>query len=161
MQKIALIASLVAILAGCSAQSQMLINPARKIVRCSAHGTGLDGVIVTNANMSNCVDDYAKLGYLPVDEVGVTGINFTDAKAKPVITKIAKGSPAEKAGIAVGDTVLSVNGEKPATGGDTIKLLFGRIGETLTVSLSGPSGTRTLQIVLVPYTSLYGAQPAK
>lgn len=148
-------------IAGCSAQSQLLINPSRHTMRCSAHGIGLDGVIVTNSNMSNCVSDYAKLGYIPVDEAGVTGINFADGKGKPIISKLAKGSPAEKAGIVVGDTVLSVNDEKPTTSGDAIKALFGRAGETITVTVSGASGTRTLQLVLAPYTSLYGAQPAK
>ena len=161
MKKLLVSASALVVLVGCSAQSQLLINPSRHTLRCSAHGIGLDGVIVTNSNMSNCISDYAKLGYIPVDEAGVTGINFADGKSKPVVSKIAKGSPSEKAGIVVGDTVLSVNGDKPADSGDAIKMLFGRAGETLTVVVSGVSGTRTLQLILAPYTSLYGAQQPK
>lgn len=159
--KARIMAVVATLLAGCTAQSQLLINPARQTMRCSAHGIGLDGVIVTNANMSNCVSDYAKLGYIPIEESGVSGIWMSKPDLSLDITKVAHNSPAAKAGIVQGDVLVSVNGEKPINASEAVKLLFGRSGDVVTVVVKGGGGQRSVTLVLAPYVSLYGAQPAK
>lgn len=148
-------------LAGCTSQSQLMINPARQTIRCTASGSGIDGLIITNSAMSSCVDDYAKLGYIPIEESGVSGIWMSKPDLSLDITKVAANSPAAKAGIVQGDVLVSVNGEKPINASEAVKLLFGRSGETVTVVVKGSAGQRTLPLILAPYVSLYGAQPAK
>jgi len=146
------------LLTGCISQSQMYINPNRHTVRCASTGWGVTGMIASGINMGNCSTDYKNLGYLPLEEAGVTGINFLKADDPPVINRVASGSPAAKAGIVSGDTVISVNGEKPANSGEAIKMLFGQAGSTITVVLKGNPTPRTVDLNLVPYPSLYGTQ---
>lgn len=145
-------------MAGCVSQSQVYINPARHTVRCASSGWGITGMVASGISMGNCSTDYANLGYLPLEEAGVTGINFLKPTDPAVINKVVPGSPAAKAGIAAGDTVISINGEKPANGGEAIKMLFGRAGTTITLVLSSTPAPRTVDLVLVPYPSLYGVQ---
>ena len=148
------------VLAGCVAQSQMYINSNRHTVRCASSGFGVSGMIASGINMGNCSSDYANLGYLPLEEAGVTGINFLKANDPLVINKVVAGSPAAKANIVAGDTIISINGEKPANAGEAIKMLFGRAGSTITLVLKGTPAPRTVDLTLVPYPSLYGAQQA-
>lgn len=149
---------LAAFLTACVSQSQVYINSARHTVRCASSGWGITGMIASGINMGNCSTDYANLGYLPLEEAGVSGINFLKVDDPAVINKVVAGSPAAKAGIVAGDTVISVNGEKPANSGEAIKLLFGRAGSTITVVLKGNPAPRTVDLTLVPYPSLYGIQ---
>ena len=153
--------AVVSLLSGCVAQSQVYINPARHTVRCSSSGWGVSGVIASGINMGNCSTDYANLGYLPLEEAGVTGINFLKANDPLVINKVVAGSPAAKANIVAGDTIVSINGEKPANAGEAIKMLFGRAGSTITLVLKGTPAPRTVDLTLVPYPSLYGTQQAQ
>lgn len=145
-------------LTACVSQSQMYINPNRHTVRCASSGFGITGMIASGINMGNCSTDYANMGYLPLEEAGVTGISFLKADDPAVINKVLAGSPAAKAGIVSGDTVVSVNGEKIANSGEANKLLFGRAGSTITVVLKGNPAPRTIDLTLVPYPSLYGIQ---
>ena len=161
MKKTALLVAAISVLAGCTSQSQLLINSSRQTIRCTASGSGIDGLILTNSAMSGCIEDYAKLGYIPIEESGVTGIWMSKPDFSLDITKVAANSPASKAGIVQGDVLVSVNGEKPINASDAVKLLFGRSGETVTVVVKSSGGQRTVPLTLVPYVSLYGAQPAK
>lgn len=115
-------------------------------------------MVASGISMGNCSTDYKNLGYLPLEEAGVTGINFLKANDPPVINKVVAGSPAAKAGIVTGDEVLLINGEKPANAGEAIKMLFGQAGGTITVVLKGNPAPRTVDLNLVPYPSLYGVQ---
>ncbi len=115
-------------------------------------------MVASGISMGNCSTDYKNLGYLPLEEAGVTGINFLKANDPPVINKVVAGSPAAKAGIVTGDEVLLINGEKPANAGEAIKMLFGQAGGTITVVLKGSPAPRTVDLNLVPYPSLYGVQ---
>lgn len=156
--KSAILVLLTTFLTACVSQSQMYINPNRHTVRCASNGFGIGGMIASGINMGNCATDYKNLGYLPLEEAGVTGINFLKADDPPVINKVAAGSPAAKAGITAGDTVFLINGEKPANSGEAIKMLFGPAGNTITVVLKGNPAPRTVDLTLVPYPSLYSAQ---
>lgn len=118
-------------------------------------------MVASGISMSNCDTDYRNLGYIPLEEAGVTGLFLTKTDGSLEITKIAPGSPAAKADIKPGDVVVSVNGEKPANAGEAVKLLFGKIGSSVTVVLKGAPAPRTVDLTLVPYTSLYGTQIGK
>lgn len=153
--------SIASVLSGCVSQSQVYINPARQTVRCAWSGVGITGMVASGISMSNCDTDYRNLGYIPLEEAGVTGLFLTKTDGSLEITKIAPGSPAAKADIKPGDVVVSVNGEKPANAGEAVKLLFGKIGSSVTVVLKGSPAPRTVDLTLVPYTSLYGTQIGK
>lgn len=162
MKKLALTISTLALLTGCASQSQMMINSARQTVRCTASGSGIDGLIISNSTMNNCVSDYGKLGYIPIEDSGVTGIWMSKPDGALVITKVAPNSPASKAGVVAGEEVVSVNGEKPLNSWEAVKLLFGKTGDTVTVVVKGANGAqRSVNLVLASYVSLYGAQPTK
>lgn len=143
---------------GCVSQSQVYINPARQTVRCAWSGVGITGMVASGISMSNCDTDYRNLGYIPLEEAGVTGIWMTKPGGALEITKVAPGSPAAKADIKPGDIVISVNGEKPANAAEAVKLLFGKTGATVTIVIKGTPAPRTIDLTLVPYVSLYGQQ---
>lgn len=146
------------VLSGCIAQSQVYINPNRHTVRCHASGLGITGMIASGISMGNCSSDYKNLGYLPLEDAGVAGINFSKPEEPPIITKVIPGSPAAKAGVVAGDAVIAIDGEKPANSGEAIKMLFGESGKTITLVLKGSPAPRTVDLTLVPYPSLYGIQ---
>ena len=149
------------VLAGCVSQSQVYINPARQTVRCAWSGVGITGMVASGISMSNCDTDYRNLGYIPLEEAGVTGITLGKTDGSLEVTKVASGSPAAKADIKPGDFIVSVNGEKPVNSIEAVKLLFGKIGTPVTVVLKGSPAPRTVDLTLVSYISLYGAQPVK
>ena len=149
------------VLAGCVSQSQVYINPARQTVRCAWSGVGITGMVASGISMSNCDTDYRNLGYIPLEEAGVTGITLGKTDGSLEVTKVAPGSPAAKADIKPGDFIVSVNGEKPVNSIEAVKLLFGKIGTPVTVVLKGSPAPRTVDLTLVSYISLYGAQPVK
>lgn len=160
MKKTAL-AILAFALVGCISQSQVYINPDRQTIRCAASGAGITGMVASGISMSNCDTDYRNMGYIPIDESGVTGIWMAKPDGSLEITKVMPGSPAAKADIKPGDMVVSVNGEKPRNAKEAVKLLFGKTGETVTVVLKGSPAPRTVDLTLVPYLSLYGSQAPK
>ncbi|WP_396190724.1 S41 family peptidase [Flavobacterium sp.] len=155
------LAILALFLAGCVSQSQVYINPDRQTVRCAAVGAGITGMVASGISMSNCDTDYRNMGYIPIDESGVTGIWMAKPDGSLEITKVIAGSPAAKADIKAGDFVVSVNGEKPLNAKEAVKLLFGKSGATVTVVLKGSPAPRTVDLTLVPYLTLYGPQSAK
>lgn len=156
MKKVLLLA-MVAVLSACASQSQLYVNASRHTVRCAAAGMGISGIIVSGITMSNCDTDYRAMGYLPLEQAGASGLNFGKAEDPPVITRVFPGSPAANAGIMVGDTIASVNGEKAVNSGEAIKMLFGAVGAQKTVVIvSKPP--RTANLTLVSYAGLYGTQ---
>lgn len=161
MKNLIVVAIAAFVMSGCVSQSQVYMNPSRQTVRCAWSGYGITGIVASGISMSNCDTDYRNLGYIPLEEAGVTGLFLTKTDGSLEITKIAPGSPAAKADIKPGDVVVSVNGEKPANAGEAVKLLFGKIGSSVTVVLKGSPAPRTVDLTLVPYTSLYGTQIGK
>lgn len=155
------VAILALFLAGCISQSQVYINPDRQTVRCAASGAGITGVVASGISMGNCDTDYRNMGYIPIDESGVTGIWLSKPDGSLEITKVMPGSPAAKADIKPGDFVVSVNGEKPLNAKEAVKLLFGKSGAIVTVVIKGNPAPRTVDLTLVPYLSLYGSQAPK
>lgn len=146
----------VAALAGCVSQSQVYITPSYGAQRCAAVGTGITGMIASGISMSNCETDYRSLGYLPIEEAGVSGVKFAKSDDPAVISSITPNSPAAEASLVAGDTIVSINGQKPENAGAALKLIFGKAGETRTFVLKGSKEPRVVTITLVPFNSLYG-----
>ena len=82
------------------------------------------------------------------------GPNDDDAHNYPIVERVVAGSPADRAGVAVGDLVLEVDGQP--TAGENVKktakawhtVLRGRSGTRVEVELSGPGG-KTRKVTLV------------
>jgi len=71
------------------------------------------------------------------------GVNLADNLARPgaVITALQPAGPAEKAGLAVGDSIESIDGKAVATADDVATVLATlRPGQTVTVSVAQPDG---------------------
>ena len=161
MKNLIVVAIAAFVMSGCVSQSQVYMNPSRQTVRCAWSGYGITGIVASGISMSNCDTDYRNLGYIPLEEAGVTGIILGKTDGSLEVTKVASGSPAAKADIKPGDFIVSVNGEKPVNSIEAVKLLFGKIGTPVTVVLKGSPAPRTVDLTLVSYISLYGAQPVK
>lgn len=64
----------------------------------------------------------------------------------PVIGQLVPGRPAERAGLAVGDTVLAVDGDTMPQWYDLVDRIRASAGRELTLRVSGPSGRRDLRV---------------
>ncbi len=158
MKKLAIVFSATSILCGCVSQSQVYITPSYMAQRCASVGTGITGIIASGISMSNCETDYRGLGYLPIEEAGVSGVKFAKSDNPPVISSITPNSPASDAGLVAGDEIMSINGQKPENAGAALKLIFGKAGETRTFVLKSSKEPHVVALTLVPFNSLYGTK---
>lgn len=98
-----------------------------------------------------CHKTFAKDGYIKTDDLGATGIHLDlDRPDAAVVTQVNQGSAAARAGIQVGDEILQVN-ELPlgeSVGGIMPELLFGRAGDSFSLTVESAKGTRTAKLVL-------------
>lgn len=113
MKNLIVVAIAAFVMSGCVSQSQVYMNPSRQTVRCAWSGYGITGIVANGIGMSNCDTDYRNLGYIPLEEAGVTGITLGKTDGSLEVTKVASGSYHAKADIKPGDFIVSVNGEKP------------------------------------------------
>lgn len=144
------------VLAGCVSQSQVYITPSYMAQRCASVGTGITGIVASGISMSNCETDYRNLGYLPIEEAGVSGIKFAKSDGPAVISNITPNSPASSAGLSPEDVIVSINGQKPENAGAALKLIFGKAGDTRTIVLKSGKDQRVVTVTLVPFNALYG-----
>jgi hypothetical protein len=73
---------------------------------------------------------------------------FEYSRTTKLITNVIEGSPAERAGVAVGDGIVTLNGH--AVGPEIGPLFFGRANEPLPLVVE--RGGRTLQLTVTPIT---------
>src|SRR4029453_14973903 len=75
-------------------------------------------------------------------------LSYSDAAGFPVVAKLVKGSPAEKAGIAIGDAITSINNAdtrgRPLNG--MVEQLRGAAGTTVTLAVRRGDRDRTLTL---------------
>ena len=64
------------------------------------------------------------------------------------MSKILSGMPAQKAGLRVGDLIVSVDGEPVASSNDLILALQDKVGETFDVEIVRDRRTRTLEVTI-------------
>jgi len=69
-------------------------------------------------------------------------------EAGVLVSKILSGMPAQKAGLLVGDLIVSVDGEPVASSNDLILALRDKVGETFDVEIVRNSRTRTLEVTI-------------
>ena len=67
-----------------------------------------------------------------------------------VIVAVAEGSEAERAGVAPGDTVVSVGGQSAATMAEARAKMSGPLGDDVLLTLRRPSGVETLRVPREP-----------
>jgi C-terminal processing protease CtpA/Prc len=70
------------------------------------------------------------------------------AEAGVLVSKILSGMPAQKAGLLVGDLIVSVDGEPVASSNDLILALQDKVGETFDVEIVRDRRTRTLEVTI-------------
>ncbi len=75
-------------------------------------------------------------------------IPHTVYEAPITIEEVAPDSPAEAAGIQVGDTILALNGETLNNSGDLQRLIQINLGEVVTLTVKHTDGsTETLEVM--------------
>ena len=121
--KIFAILPAVLILSACVSQSTMLMNQKGQWVRCSASGGGWLGAPMAANNHSRCVEDFEKIGYIPVPAV-VWGVKVDSWQSPQIkVSEVAPNSPAAVSGIRVGDLIKTIDGQSVANGKEIFKLL--------------------------------------
>ena len=79
------------------------------------------------------------------------GIAMETKDGAVVVARVISGSPADKAGIAPGDRIESVDGTRVTTPGDVQHIVaLHHAGETLPVSIAHAGASSTLQIKIAP-----------
>jgi hypothetical protein len=156
----------VILLSGCGHRSSnMLINPTTgQIIRCQvdSYGWGLAGVIVaTQAAQATetCKSQWKEAGYIEIDKVGSTGA-FLGKKAverplEPAIIEIIKsGSPADRAGVKVGDRIIERDGKSVSCCGDLMQMGTISPGQQIRYKVQRGEQTLTFNLIAVPLRDL-------
>jgi len=105
---------------------------------------------------SNTVTDIAgqivKYGHVVNSHRAALGVNIADNTRRPgaLVVAVQPASPAAKAGLAAGDTIVKVNGTTILTASDLATALAGlKPGEKVPVTVVGTDGaTRTVTVTL-------------
>ena len=103
-----------------------------------------------------CAEMFEQAGFLREGDVGVSGLTLgTSGNDDGIITKIDPGSPAEQAGLAVGDQLVSVEGHavKPTPGAIAAAQTFGPRGEELTLRIRRAGAEQEIKLVRAPQTA--------
>jgi C-terminal processing protease CtpA/Prc len=98
-----------------------------------------------------CYKTFGKDGYVKVGELGTTGLQFDlDRADAAIVTSVSPDSASAKAGIRAGDEIVQVNqtplGE--SLGGILPELLFGRAGDSFTLTVASGGSTRMVKLTL-------------
>lgn len=101
---------------------------------------------------SNAVTEFVNRSLAPVAWLGIAGtaisLQHDDAAAGVLIANVETGSPAERAGLFIGDIVISI-GERPIVDAESLPAAIVRMtpGEPVTLRLLRGGTTRTFAIV--------------
>jgi S1-C subfamily serine protease len=79
---------------------------------------------------NDCINSYKQLGYIEIEQVGVPVFLLIEGNP-PIIEKVQQGFPADRAGIMVGDKIVTVNGKKSVSIQDVIRFGFCKPGEPI------------------------------
>ena len=115
--------------------SSLFVTPEGKLARCAAQGWGYVGTPMAQNIYDKCVNDMKYSGALPVSVVGGIGVVPSSETSTVKILKIVPDSPAEAAGIKAGSSIVKINDQTVTNWNDTRRLLFGRAGTDLSVTI--------------------------
>ena len=102
-----------------------------------------------------CDSHFKPFGFVKFSDVSATGFtvdaSITD---RAVVASVQAGSPAMKAGLAVGDEIVEIDGEpaKVSASDHAKMLLFGKIGEKRTITYHHGSVEKTATLTLAAKT---------
>jgi membrane-associated protease RseP (regulator of RpoE activity) len=102
---------------GCASYSQTFMGPEGDIKHCAStsQAQGLAGVFMAGSRFDRCVDEIRVYGYQEIETVGTIGVALYSADVDGLkIRKVYDNSPAAKAGILRGDSIVAINGKKVA-----------------------------------------------
>ena len=98
-----------------------------------------------------CYKTFSKDGYVKVGDLASTGLQFDlDRADAAVVASVKPGSASARTGIRSGDEVLQVN-ELPlgeSLGGILPELLFGRAGDSFTLTVENGGSTHAVKLTL-------------
>jgi C-terminal processing protease CtpA/Prc len=132
---------------GCATPSQILVNLyTGQAVRCAhtAWGWGLAGAVAIStayASQNECIKSAKQMGYIEIEKVGVIGIKTHDRRdssnllKEVIVLAVTPGSPANKAGIKVGDKIIERDGTPIKCLGDYFSLPYPNVGDSIQLEI--------------------------
>ena len=152
-----LIISVTAFIVGCATHSQMLISPTGQIVGCSSISAGVIGADAMTRRFNKCVEDHQASGYEKIENHGVVGLSRLVLEDKAIkVMAVADNSPASKAGVRVGDILVSVDGQPRSTVDDALQATNGKVGTNVAIVVTSGAAERSIILVRAAYPSVYG-----
>jgi S1-C subfamily serine protease len=104
------------------------------------------------AALAFCFGHFKPYGFIKSSDLGSTGFEIDLAnKSKALITSVAAGSPAAKAGVQPGDEIVAIEGQ-PLTasrGESANEMLFGKVGDSFKITLQRGQNVSTIDLALV------------
>jgi len=91
------------------------------------------------------------------DVMGRVGLRLYRPSLPPVIERVIAGGPAEKAGLAAGDRIVSADGRPIATWEEFVNAVRSKPGAPIVLVVEKEGATRTLQVASDPKTRIIGA----
>ncbi len=144
--------------------SQLMMDPNGQIIRCDSFSWGYVGGPMARQIQNDCIESHRRMGFVEIEQVGAIGINM-NKETPPIITHIVKGSPAEIAGLALGDQILTVDGQKVIRGEMAQALFFSRPGMPIELTIMREGIERRFRTVRKSYVEVFGlpqsADPAQ
>jgi len=106
--------------------------------------------------IEECVSDLKRKGYIEIERVAFTGIFFgRDRLAPLIVEEISPGSPADKAGIKIGDRIIAVDGSKVENYNELRSLPIPSVGETRTYMILRNGQEMEFKITTISMSKMY------
>lgn len=83
---------------------------------------------------------------------GGVGLEITDKEGSVVVIAPIAETPAEKAGIESGDIIVKVNGKEPKSADDAAKMLRGKPGTKVTITIFRERGRKEIEFLVIRKT---------
>ena len=153
--KISLVAvALIAVLASCATPSTMFVGPNGNVVRCASAGFGYIGAPMAMNIQDRCINDVKNAGLLPIEEAGGIGIQISAEASSTRILQITPSSPADRAGMKAGDSIIAVNDQLVTNVADIRRLVFGRVNTPVKIAYRSGVAEKTVTINRSPISGV-------